>query len=179
MGSALPARAGLRAAAGTAPIVDPAAGDAAILFGGAHHNSDSYMLDGWSPPDGDTSWAWNSGRFALLRLHAQTRPGRARRWKSIFISPPHTSRAANSDSQRVALTFNGQDLGTWRIDAHTPSPQKISIPAAVWSEQSTAVFRLEFPDAISPMEIGESTDERTLAVGGEKIVFHLVPAPSD
>ena len=158
--------------------LDPAAGDAVVLFGGAHHNSGSYVLDGWSQPDGDIPWAWNSGRSALLGFTPKPIPANATVEVDFFFSRPYLA-DGKRDSQRIALTFNGQDLGTWRIDEHTPSPLKASIPASVWNGQPMAAFTLGFPDAISPMEIGESTDDRTLAVAGEKLVFHLAPAPAN
>ena len=128
--------------------------------------------------DGDTPSAWNSERFALLGFTPRPVPANTDVEADLYFAAAYLA-GGKRDSQRVALTFNGQNLGTWRIDAHTPSPLKMLIPATVWNSQPTAAFRLEFPDAISPMEIGESMDARTLAVAGEKLVFHLVPAPAN
>ncbi len=160
------------------PALDPVAADAVVTFGGAHHNGGSYVLDGWSQPDGDNPSAWNSGKTALIGFTPKPIPVDATVEADFYFAYPYLA-GGKRDSQRVTLTFNRQDLGSWRIGNRTPSPLKVSIPAAAWNGQPTAVFGWKFPDGISPMEAGENLDERPLAIAGEKLVFHLVPAPAN
>lgn len=76
---------------------------------------------------------------------------------------------SSTHSQRMSVSVNDDGLQTVDYSEQSPSRTiKIPLPAGNTSE---LIFRFEFPDAISPRELGMNTDERKLAVMMYKLRF--------
>ena len=154
------------------PEVDPAGPGATITFAGPLHNSDACAVTGWADPDPGASYTWSVGKQGILSFAPKPVPPGAAVEVDLYCPHPYLA-AGKRDSQRITLRFNGHDLGTLQLAANTFQPLKVSIPAALWNQQPSALLVLGFPDAISPKEAGENEDARPIGVGTDKIIFRL------
>ncbi len=155
--------------------VDPAVPDAAIKFVGPRPNADFFVLTGWASPDPGAEYTYTLGKQGLLNFSPVHVPPNAAVAVDFYF-PSARLVPGKRDAQRLVVNFNGHDLGTLRMDEKGPKPLTIMIPAGVWNERASALFTLGFPDAISPLEAGESADYRPLAFATEKIVFRVANA---
>ncbi len=155
--------------------IDPAVPGAAVTFVGPHPNADFFVLTGWSSADPGAEFTYTLGKEGLLNFSPVPVPSNAAvavDFHFLFARVIPGKR----DAQRLVLNFNGHDLGTLRMDEKGPVPLTVTIPAAIWNERASALLTLGFPDAISPLEAGQSADYRQLAFATDKIVFRVVDA---
>ena len=155
--------------------LDPARSDAAVTFVGPHPDADFFVLTGWATADAGAAYTYSLGKQGILNFAPVPVPPDAAVEVEFHFLFARTI-PGKRDAQRLTLDFNGHDLGTLRMDATGPKPLTVTIPAAVWNERASALFTLGFPDAISPLEAGESADFRPLAFATDKITFRVVGA---
>jgi hypothetical protein len=69
--------------------------------------------------------------------------------------------------QTVSVKSGGVDVGTWtfRSPLQLAIPQKLTIPATARAAGTQLVLEFALPNAVSPKKLGESDDERQLALG--------------
>lgn len=120
-----------------------------------------YLQGGWSgvEPDG----RWTNGPNAKL----------------TFLLPHSSSAAANVQAsvdlaayvnaqhprQVVNVSANGHPVATWTFDNADRQVRVLDIPAAdLTANPGTLTIELDLPDAISPKALGQSVDDRNLAV---------------
>ena len=127
-----------------------------------------------SHPDPAATFTWSLGKLGILNFSPRPVPaGAVVSVEFHFLFP--CLHPGKRDAQRLVPQFNGHDLGTLRMDEHSPTPLRLTIPAAVWNERASALLTLGFPDAISPLEAGESADYRQLAFATDRITFQVAP----
>jgi len=103
----------------------------------------------------DTPGRWSVGPIATLTCNVlDTQPVNAYFGTSALVAETHT--------QRMSVSINGQPGQVFEYSVDSPSKEvKIVLPP---NNGRKLVFRFEFPDAVSPQELGMSTDGRELAV---------------
>ena len=146
-----------------------------IVFNGDHPNSDDYVVDGWPSSAPGLPYAFSAGSSGSLAF----RPGHVAEGDSVVMTIdglPYNG-AGKIQRQRVIVSMNGNDVGTVVLDVEHPSAiEHLRIPAAVWNHDDEALMILQFPDARSPKETGESDDWRLLGLGARKIGFRTSSA---
>lgn len=118
-----------------------------------------YFESGISAVETDFAWSdGNEGRMDLIVGEQFEDLTATFTFKSIYNS-----------SQTLIIVSNGQELFREKITTDT-EVVSFSIPKECIVD---GLLRLEFfyPDAVSPLELGESSDGRVLAVGYQKIIF--------
>lgn len=78
----------------------------------------------------------------------------------------------NISSQSANIIVNGEEVGSMVFTGD--QTQNLTIPSAVWNSRPVATIELEFPNAISPKQIGVSSDTRTIGLGLRSVAvqFH-------
>ena len=121
-------------------------------------NGVNYLVDGWSHSE---HWGtWSSGSSATMFF-----PIPPRQVDSIFIEANAFVPSA-VENQRLTVTIN--EIPTADLVLKEPAAVlDIKIPEAVKQEleNETLEVRFNFPDAVSPKDIGLSDDPRELALG--------------
>jgi GT2 family glycosyltransferase len=128
----------------------------------------SALLDsGWSAPE---AWgAWSNGRESRLRLPLAAD---GRKWRIVFQMLAY----ANADhAQRVRVMLAGDELARWAFKSNTTYDRELSVLA----QENHPLLTFLFPDAVSPQQLGESRDARTLAIGLIKITISQADVPSN
>ena len=77
--------------------------------------------------------------------------------------------------QRILVSFNGERLHESAVSSAVLL--KVIVPAALWNAGEAATLLFEFPDAVSPRELGISAEEQRAAFGFRSISFRELPAP--
>ncbi|MBL0163553.1 MAG: hypothetical protein IPP82_07900 [Xanthomonadales bacterium] len=115
---------------------------------------------GFSNPGADGRWSEGSAATLTCKL-GHPAPTVAYLDTAGLVSSTH--------SQRMSVSINGEGSQTIDYSEQAPSRTiKIPLPGGNTPE---LIFRFEFPDAISPHELGMNTDERKLAVMMYKLRF--------
>ena len=122
-----------------------------------------YMLFGWVLPE---AWGvWSDGDVSYLKLDLD---------KSLMgkgdlelLIEGHAYLTERHPLQAVNVLANGQYVGTLKYDqTWTDSTRSITIPKTIWSENNGhLLLRFDLKNAISPAELGLSTDGRRLGLG--------------
>lgn len=123
-----------------------------------------YLIYGWSGPE---PWGtWSDGHEALIYLKLKKAPvgDIALHISGVaFINEKHSL-------QRVDVFINDKKMGTLRRDSSVEKIDTILIPKYVYSKSNGRIkITMQFPDAISPADIGMSKDSRVLSFGLKKI----------
>ncbi|MEY2565059.1 MAG: hypothetical protein QOH88_3252 [Verrucomicrobiota bacterium] len=149
----------------SAAPIDP--GHAQILFAGTEANAQTFAIAGWDVSTGPFSWS--TQKTALIFFQALPASADVQIDFHVFPFNFGTSRI-----QRMSVSFNNEPPQSFEVAKS--GTQSMRIVSQVWNRQPYATLAFEFPDAISPKEVGESTDGRTLACGFTEIDFHYVDA---
>lgn len=112
--------------------------------------------DGWAVPEAEA--VWSLGERSSVFLSTQTASS-DRLLLSLELSPFHNPQA---DGQRLALYINRQLLLETVIRQH--QTVTIEVQAAIWNAARPTEITLLHPDCESPSNLGESPDERVLAL---------------
>lgn len=112
---------------------------------------------GWLDAEGTGTWSIGPESRLLLML---PRPDEATIVELDLL--PFTAEA--HPLQRVEVTANGRSVSSLRLDAKSAAKHEIELPAGTAEPDGRLELALHFPDAISPRDIGLSTDRRNLAV---------------
>ena len=155
----------------TEPVIDPAADDK-ILFAGPRQNFSAYVGSGWSTPMKSTPYTWSSEKTGLLGFAAKPVPADTTVQIVFDCFPYHPG--GKPIPQRFSVNMNGDDLGTVQADDRADQMPYFDVPAAVWNKHPDTVLSIAFLDAVSPKEIGESLDERVMALGTRSIAFRVI-----
>ena len=155
------------------PTVDAGA-HAVIRFAGDKANAGDFVAGGWEVGTAPVPYVWSSGRYARLDFRpSPVAPGAA---VEVTFDCFAYLAAGKVSRQHAEIKMNGKDVGTITVPADSSQPLSIRIPASVWDQYDTAVLTLEFPDAMSPKDAGESTDPRPLALAMRSVAFRVIPA---
>ena len=143
----------------TVSLRDDASGRAAIR----------HKQCGWVPPFVEGSWS--IGDRASLRFS--------------FVPPDHgvfialDARAFIADShpqQRVGVMVNGETLNALLFTPETQGFTVISVPPEVAALDPTGLtLRFDFPDRISPKDLGMGDDTRQLGILVSELVIEALP----
>jgi hypothetical protein len=158
-----PAVAGENWISNSVPQIDPA--QAEITFSGAEANAQAFVIEGWDVSTG--SFSWSTQKTALLYFRASPASHDVQIDFEVFPYNFSTNRV-----QRVSISFNNEPPESF--DVTQRSILSTRLPATLWNRSHYAMLSFEFPDAISPREVGESTDGRLLGCGFIRIDFHPV-----
>lgn len=161
-----PAEAGDRWCDSSVPQIDPGA-HSEITFAGTEANAGHYVISGWDVSTGPFSWS--IGKEGALYFLASTASTDVEMIVSLF---PATFSGAKS--QNVSLSFNGHEVG--HVAVERAMEWRLLIPRTVWNEKSTACATFTFPDAISPVAAGVSSDGREISCGFTSIEFRSAAA---
>jgi len=104
---------------------------------------------GWLSSEGTGTWSIGPESRLLL----QVKPGRAA-VVDIDVLP-------FGESQRVAVTANGELVAEWVLAQGGPRQRTLEVPAV---SDGRVELAFHFPDAASPRDLGLSNDRRKLAV---------------
>lgn len=126
-----------------------------------------YLSDGWSTTSPTVHW--NDGPTAALTFGI-TPPERNVAMRFVFF--PHIV-PGRVDSQRIIMKINGLDVGSVTATENRSLNLDITVRRDVL-QSDRMVVSFEFPDAVSPLEIGEGRDPRKLAMGIYSFETHLV-----
>ena len=155
----------------TAPEIDPSKNR--IIFGGSQENFSSYVGSGWPAPDKNAPYIWSSEKNGLVGFPSKSVPSDTS-VRITFDCFPYVA-GGRLTKQRFNLNMNGTDLGTLVVDAQDPDNlPHVDVPAALWNAHPTKLISIAFLDAVSPKEIGESDDERRMALATKSISFHVI-----
>ena len=158
------------------PAIDPAA-HAVIRFAGDEPNAQEFVVGGWAIDPDPEPFVWSTSTDARFGFRPDPVPLDAN--VEVTFDCFSYSAKGKRPRQRAVVKMNGQEVGTISVvaDAVSSSPG-IRIPAALWNERDTAVLTLDFPDAMSPKDAGESADPRPLALAMRSVAFRIVPTPA-
>ena len=135
---------------------------------GVSGNGDAYLSTGWTKTS--PALNWNDGKSAEL-IFGIKEPQRDVIVEIVFV--PYII-SGILDRQRIKISINGQPAT--ELVCHNARKKLIStvIPREML-QGDRMVLLFEFPDAISPRELGESNDSRKLCMGLQQFKAVLVP----
>ncbi len=139
-----------------------------ITFSGPEANARAFMIEGWDVSPGPCSWS--TKKSALLYFIALPAPSDIQIDFRVFPSTFSTVRV-----QHMAVTFNNEAPQSFEVTRD--GTYSLRIPAALWNGRAGATLSFEFPDAVSPKEVGEPGDARLLGCGFTRIDFRPVQNP--
>ena len=143
-------------------------------------NCRQYAFYGWSFDGAD--WSWSDQQSALLAFHALPLPREANAGVELLISAWNAPLPNPAGLQRMAVRFNGEELGTFHLPAAGPDlqPLRVLISAAQWQRaagRGESLLQFFFPDAKAPVGVGD--DLRLIGGGYRSFDFRLVsPTPA-
>ena len=120
-----------------------------------------YLGGGWSLQE---DWGtWSDGAKAMIIL-----PVNSALAKTILIEARPLLYAAHHQ-QVIQASINGVTANKVTLTVNAPTQFAIAIPLAVQeqlrSKTKLMILKLQFPDAVRPMDIGMGEDSRILAIG--------------
>jgi hypothetical protein len=138
------------------PSINPERSD--ITFGAKSLEAKRYAVTGWS--FSDDSFCWSEQKTALL--YFQPEPATSDIEMSLDVIPAFKS-------HRIGISFRDVSLGRWEMT--DPGVLRVRIPASLWNQTGPATITFEFPDAVSPLSLGLSSDPRTISYAFRTISF--------
>jgi hypothetical protein len=140
-----------------------------IRFNGDNPNAARFAMLGWEISTGPFSWS--NARFAVLYFQAAPASGDV---DVVLDAFPFTSsrlpiqRMIVKFDESITQEFHSAGDGFWIF----------KIPMANWNQADTTVLSFTFPDAASPLSLGDSGDRRVLGYGFKTIHFRKASQPS-
>ncbi|RQD80521.1 hypothetical protein D5R95_08720 [Methanosalsum natronophilum] len=135
-----------------------------IIFG-IGGTTEQYQLTGWSHQE--DGFTWTDGHNALLALQPESTDTDLT--LTVTTSPYLGGEAI--DRQRVFVTVNDHPVGEWVFDEPGIQEKSIIIPHGVLNERMQYIA-FEMPDAVSPKDLGQSGDQRDLAIAVRSMVIN-------
>lgn len=123
-------------------------------------NGAPYLGNGWGSPEEWGVWSLGNlgGEIDLVVPSGTKGPLRLEVDAISYINSRHPS-------QEIIVDVNGKDLATWKFDqASTAGHRSALIPADLVSSGSLHIT-FKAPGAVSPAQMGESSDARSLGIG--------------
>jgi hypothetical protein len=133
-------------------------------------NAASYLGNGWGAPEEWGAWSLGNigGEMDLVIPSGTKGPLRLQVDAISYVNRRHPS-------QEIIVEVNGKDIANWKFEQTSPAGRRSAlIPADLVSGGSLHIV-FKAPGAVSPAQMGESADARSLGIGLK--TFTLV-APS-
>jgi len=121
-------------------------------------NGDSYLARGWSTTS--PTLHWNDGGTAEMTLDVKP-TDRNVVFELVFF--PYIV-PGKVDLQRIQVRLNGRSFPAVQCVTRDPRTIRARVPADDIAS-GRLEFTFEFPDAVSPLSVGEGRDSRSLAIG--------------
>jgi len=128
-------------------------------------NGYPYLADGWSSPEGWSTWTEGSQASLQLPLASELR---GKDLDIDFVLRPYLANGRIS-AQRVEIHVNGERVEDWTFSA--TSKPRLSLNAAQVSGDEIEL-RFVLPDAARPSELEGSTDVRQLGIALHSLTLH-------
>lgn len=122
-----------------------------LLYFDLRSTGNVYVTEGFSHVE--SAYTWTSGKEAMLEIPLKKVPTEDL-FASISIVQKITGR------QRVGVSINGDMLNYYNV---TDETLNFRIPADMLSSENLEI-RFDLPDAVSPRELGQGSDDRTLSL---------------
>jgi hypothetical protein len=142
------------------PPINPSKDE--ITFSGPDANARAFAVEGWEVSTGPFSWS--TKKSALLYFMALPASSDVEIDFHVFPFSFSTARI-----QRMVITLNNGASRSFEVTQD--GVYSLRVPAQIWNNRAGATLAFEFPDAISPKQVGESGDERLLGCGFIRIGF--------
>ena len=131
-----------------------------------------------SPPFLGRNWRrseawglWSSSPQAKMLFHFVERPTATNLTVTFSIVRGYTK----ASSQSVILRSNGDVVGNFIVAVDRPTTLETTIPVAHIDEQGMLSLEFSFPNCVSPLSLGLSTDYRCLAIGLSTMTITVSP----
>ncbi|GAB4335769.1 MAG: hypothetical protein Kow0099_08370 [Candidatus Abyssubacteria bacterium] len=143
-----------------------------------------YEAEGWSDPEGEFTWTDGTSANLLIPLQPTETDIELKTRLRPFLVP------GKLDSQRIIVRVNGEQVAEWTLTHESTARRglwELLTRAAVFHEHtavipkrllqdSHALITFELPDAVRPIDLGASDDQRTLGAAIKSIVL-IEPGP--
>ncbi len=131
--------------------------------------ADAVTLSTWSFPE--PTGRWTNGNEASLRLYV----GKAEAndlLLTFYVNPYVTE----SHSQQTAkLSVNGAPVAIWKFTDGSPATEQVRVSNRSLREAKGAInVHFDFPDAVSPKQLGLGSDDRKLGIFVRQVVVEEV-----
>lgn len=136
-----------------------------VIDCGRGGNLEQFSLFGFNTPEG--AFAWTNLPHAALQFSSLP----ATRDVLLSIEAEPFVALNRVKSQPMELTVNGRLMGSYDIDRHQTI--RVRIPVDVWNLQPVVTLALSLPNAISPQQLGLTTDPRLLGWAVYRMTFEL------
>lgn len=120
----------------------------------------NFLLKGWSPPDA-SGLVWSRAERASMEVILDAPVAGDLTVRFDFL--PYTA-GGSIDAPEIRLSVNDV-LDHYWVTTGRRGWYDLQIPAEVASDAHSLRFDFEFPDAVSPVELGLSPDVRRLGIG--------------
>jgi hypothetical protein len=154
-------------ALGPAPLPPSLEVDQHVRFG-AGGNAGPYLREGWSWEDPTGRFTWKESASIIAHLRGTPRSGLTLNLRG------HAPLGGDKTTQDVALTFNGQPVGTLHFDESSNDDaqvRRIRIAVPMDRMGQTFLLTLRPRDVRTPRALGINGDERKLGVWIEELWF--------
>lgn len=132
-----------------------------VVRGGTGGSADRYQTQGWSPPE--EGFTWTDGDSAALEFSL----GDDRDLVLTMTFRPYLVKGKH-DSQEMRVRANGHVIGNDTLSSEGFQEISLAIPGDVLDGETLKIV-FEFPDAVSPRELGVSADSRRLGIAMETL----------
>lgn len=126
-------------------------------------------LTGWSKPEPQGTWSKGTVSSLNLRIIAEHATEIGIRFKGhAFVNKLHTE-------QTVPVYVNGHLIDTWHFDyPHGEIDKHLSLDGGILDANSELKIEFGFPNAISPSQLGLSSDQRKLGIKLNSVHFEIL-----
>jgi hypothetical protein len=139
----------------------------AIDFG-ANGSGHAFLGEGWSYPEPQTTWTL--GLESTINIpYLEPDQDYALQFSA------HPAGTEGGRAQRAIFYVNGTVVGSLIVRADITL--ELLVPSAVFEGNNQATLAIALPDAISPAQLGGSTDQRLLALSFRRLTFRPFTQP--
>ena len=128
------------------------------------------LAKGWSTPE---DWGvWSDGPSARLRLPL---PGDGREWRLALFGYGLTAGLAPGEGRTITARIGPDTLARWVCTVEAPTiVGELTLQARAGSN-GPPWLDFDFPDSVSPAELGCNADQRRLGLALERIILERHP----
>jgi GT2 family glycosyltransferase len=132
---------------------------------GCGRQGNAILGAGWSVPE---DWGvWSNGRSAVLRLPI---PDGGGEWRVALHGSGFVHGLAAGESRGIVVRVGGGVIADWKCAPEAPAVCATFVVAAAGASDGVAL-ELDFPNAVSPAELGGNDDNRLLGLALERVAF--------
>lgn len=128
-----------------------------IMFYGEEYNADLYVVKGISFKE--EGWSWTDGHDLRICCNAGTHNEQIQGWMELAD--------VYQNQQEVVIFANNQKV----FDEVVKKGDHIQFDFEIDKNEPMIALEIKLPNAVSPSVLGESTDERELALAIKRMVF--------